>query len=159
MPNKRPRYDDKFRASAIVLLQSEGYPNKPGALRLVSKHLGVPEATLSRWARGVSNPPPNMVVTEEKQALDARLETLAHKLLDRVESEDVLDAMSGRELMTAFGISIDKMRLLRDLPTEIISIAPQVSRLMELMSTHGHDFEVFINRAITRYEDDRVTRH
>jgi len=156
---KPKRYDDNTRAGAVVMLQSQGYPNTPGALRRVSEHLGIPESTLSRWARGVSNPPPSSVVSEKRQALDTRLEALAHKILDRVESDDVLDTMSGRELMTAFGIGIDKMRLLRDLPTEIVGVAPQLSRLMELMQTHGHDFEVFINRAIARYEDSHAVRH
>ena len=147
------RYDDKQRAGAVVMLQSQGYPDTPGALKRVSDHLGIPQATLSRWARGVSNPPPSNVVNEKKTELDQRLEALAHRILDRVETDEVLDHMTGRELMTAFGISVDKMRLLRDLPTEIIGAAPQLTRLMELMRSHEHDFNSFVARAISRYEE------
>lgn len=115
---KRKQYDDKFRASAVVMLEAAGYPDKPGALTQTAKHLGVPAMTLSRWFKAKNNPPPNELVTEK------RLE-----LIDLVKNE--LDAIframpavrgeaSYRDLGTVAGILADKKQLLEGKATERI---------------------------------------
>lgn len=114
----RRSYDDKFRASAVVMLEAAGYPGKKGALERTAKHLGVPAMTLSRWAKGSNNPPPNEIVTEKKG-----------ELIDWINGE--LEAVFGvlpskrteasyRDLMTGVGILIDKRQLLTGKPTESI---------------------------------------
>jgi len=70
----RKRYDDKFRANAVVLLEAAGYPNKKGALELVSKQLSCPCPTLHRWAKGKNNPPPSDIVNEKRKELKELLE-------------------------------------------------------------------------------------
>src|SRR5690606_16049037 len=100
------------------MLEAAGYPDKKGALVEVSKHIGVPHPTLSRWYNAQRNPQPNEVVQEK------RLE-----LIDLVKNE--LDASframpavrgeaSYRDLGTVAGILADKKQLLEGKATERI---------------------------------------
>lgn len=113
---KKTRYDDKFRANALVLLEAAGFPNTEGALTRTASHLGVPITTLSRWAKGESNPPPADVVAEKRAELSSLL---------RQEIEGALGAMASvrgeasyRDLGTVVGILTDKLQLLTGKPTE-----------------------------------------
>jgi transposase-like protein len=113
---KRQRYTDDFRASAVVMLEAQGYPDNPGALTVVASHLHIPHQTLSRWAREAQNPAPPELVQEKRADL---------KELLRAEIDAALKAMPGvrpdasyRDLVTASGIMIDKLQLLEGNPTE-----------------------------------------
>ena len=117
---ERRQYDDKFRASAVVMLEAAGYPNKDGALATTAKHLGVPHNTLRNWFHGVHNPPPSDVRQEKRQDLAEML---------RNEIDGALGAMKGtrdgasyRDLGTVAGILIDKLQLITGKPTEISEI-------------------------------------
>lgn len=117
---KRKRYDDKFRASAVVMLEAAGYPGKLGALATTAKHIGVPERTLSRWFNGEQNEPPDKLVSEKREELSDLL---------RNEIDGALGAMKGardgasyRDLGTVAGILIDKLQLITGKPTEISEI-------------------------------------
>jgi len=114
MSNRR-RYDDKFRASALLMLEAAGYPDK-GAIVRTAKHLGMPEATLRMWAHGRHNPVPVDVYDEKKFDMQGML---------RKEIYEGLRAMGGRreeatyrDLATAVAIMIDKLQLLSGAPTE-----------------------------------------
>jgi transposase-like protein len=112
----RPRYDDKFRASAVVMLEAAGYPDRKGALSHVSKHLGVPIPTLTRWVTGVQNPAPNDLVTKNRIELSDLLDT---ELVAAFEAaKGVRSEASYRDLMTGIGILVDKRQLLRGEPTQ-----------------------------------------
>lgn len=133
---KRKRYDDKFRASAVVMLEAAGYPHRKGALAEVAKHLGVAAMTISRWFRASQNPPPNEIVTEKAADLRTLLE---------LELRAALGAMAGvrpdaayRELGTVAGILFDKLQLLEGKPTdrtEIIDNTDRANRLNELLDS------------------------
>jgi transposase-like protein len=112
----RKRYNDEFRASAVLMLEAAGYPDKEGALTAVSKRLGVAHQTLSRWARAVQNPPPSILVQEKRIDLVGELTELLG-LTVRAAKATVDDA-SYKELATAIGIYIDKLQLLTGNPTE-----------------------------------------
>lgn len=121
--SKRRRYDDKFRAGAVVTLEAAGYPEQKGALERVSKHLGVPAPTLHRWANGKNNPPPFDIVNEKKEELHIELEKVAY-LLAGAMPDKILDA-NLQQVATSLGITIDKMQLLRGQPTwrgEVINL-------------------------------------
>ena len=109
---KRKRYNDEFRAGAVLMLQAAGYPDQKGALTRVHESIKVPMATLSRWARGVSNPPPSNLVTRKKGEIVEKLDNVAHMILDSIDLETVNHAEL-RERMTAVGIVVDKSQLLR----------------------------------------------
>lgn len=119
---KKPTYDDQFRSSAVLMLQSQGYPEMDGALSIVAKYLKVPASTLSRWFKGTSNPPPSNIVNTKK-------EDLRSLYLDEIYAimrvlPDKRDEASYGTLATAQGIFFDKIRLLDGLPTEIVQLMP-----------------------------------
>lgn len=112
-----PSYTDEQRAEAVALLKAEGYPGKVGAMAAVSDTTGVNPRTLYRWFHGKSNPPPDKVVRRKTGDLADMMEGLLHKTLNRMKNiipkEDNL-----RSLSVTAGILTEKMRLLRDQPTE-----------------------------------------
>ena len=118
MTRARKRYDDKFRASAVVMLEAQGYPDKKGALSKVSKHLGVPESTLHGWARAKHNDPPSELRSEKRGELTALIENEIYNVLNAMP--DAIPDASYRDLATGLGILIDKKQLLDGKATEII---------------------------------------
>lgn len=113
---KRKSYDDKFRASAVVMLEAAGYPDQKGALTRVSEHLGVPAMTLGRWFRKSNNPPPNELVTEKRGDLKDFVRSELNSIFG--DMPIVRPDASYRDLATAAGILIDKLQLLENKPTE-----------------------------------------
>lgn len=119
---KRKRYDDKFRASAVVMLEAAGYePGKNGgALARVSKKLKVPISTLHGWYNATRNPPPSDLRTEKKgELVDWIKSELAAIFTDMPDAR--LDA-SYRDLTTGAGILIDKLQLLTGESTDNLNI-------------------------------------
>jgi transposase-like protein len=152
---KRKRYDDEFRASAIVMLEAAGYPNTPGALAKVASHLKMPAPTLHRWFHEKNNPAPSELVNIKKGDMANALEEVAWKLLDSMaDSEAIADAPL-QQRATAYGIAIDKMRLLRGLPTEIVALIPDVVNALQSMGQSPA--EVF-NRIIQRAKQEQQRR-
>jgi hypothetical protein len=113
---KRNRYDDKFRASAVVMLEAAGYPNEKGALTRISEHLHVPKTTISRWFTEKNNPAPPELVTEKRGELTDWIKSEVAAIFDRMPV--VRDEASYRDLATAAGIFTDKLQLLSGKPTE-----------------------------------------
>ena len=109
MASKR-KYNDDFRASAVLLLEAQGYPGTKGALTAVAKRLGVPQRTLSRWFNKEQNPPPPELVKEKRAALTDRLDHIIDLLIDEMETA-VKDAPLNH-LATTFGIAVDKKQKL-----------------------------------------------
>lgn len=56
--------------------------------------------------------------------LDAMFERAARMMVAKATEPAKINDMNGQQLMTAAGIAVDKMRLLRDMPTEIIQMSP-----------------------------------
>lgn len=112
---KRKSYDDKFRASAVVMLEAAGYPDQVGALTKTAQHLGIPPRTLSRWFNGEQNPPPDRVVTEKRDELADLLDREIRAAIG--EMDDARKEASYRDLGTVAGILIDKMQLITGKPT------------------------------------------
>lgn len=107
---RRPRYDDEYRASAVLMLEAAGYPDRKGALSTVASHLGVPARTLSRWHNGEQNEAPDKLVTEKRIDLVAELTDLLGLSLNAARS--TVGEATYRELMTGVGILVDKVQLL-----------------------------------------------
>ena len=113
---KHPRYDDEFRASAVLMLEAAGYPG-PGALSRVSGHLGVARSTLRSWADGSHNPPPPKVRHEKKRDFVADLQHLLGLHIDAA-ADVVGDSGDLRAIDTGIGIIVNKLQLLTGQPTE-----------------------------------------
>jgi transposase-like protein len=122
---KRKHYTDEFRASAVIMLESQGYPHVKGSLTAVSKHLNVPLRTLSRWFNKEQNPPPDQLVKEKRGELIERLPGLLEQLVNEMELA-IKDAPLS-QLATTFGIVVDKQQLLKGSPTERIAHEHELS--------------------------------
>ncbi len=112
----KPKYDDKFRASAVVMLEAAGYPNEKGALQRIAAHLHVPTRTLRRWYIGESNPPPDNLVSQKKGELTDWIKSEVSAIFDAMPI--VRGEASYRDLGTVAGILTDKLQLLSGKPTE-----------------------------------------
>lgn len=123
MSRPRRRYDDKFRASAVVMLEAAGYPGKEGALMEVSRHLGMPHNTLRNWYHAERNPPPSDLRQDKKRDLAIELEDIAYMLVKAIPGK--IEEATLQQTATSMAIAIDKMQLLRGQPTwrgEIINL-------------------------------------
>jgi hypothetical protein len=115
MANRR-RYDDKFRASAVVMLEAAGYPDRDGALANTSRRLKVPHNTLRNWFHAKRNPPPSELRREKKLDL---VQAIKDELIDLFpDMANARQDASYRDMATAAGILIDKLQLLTGEPTE-----------------------------------------
>ena len=144
---KHTRYTDAERAEAVLILRTEGYPDKPGALARAARDTGIAPTVLRRWAMGTSNPPPSEVVQLKQGTLSAKLDRIAHLYLDR--AEETVSATTGAQAVTAAAIAIDKMRLLQGLPTQIVSVLPDFLGALRAM---GIEPDEFIQRTIAKAE-------
>lgn len=85
-------------------------------------------------------------LTEKK--LDDVFEALARQLLKHAAKPDVISEMKGQQAITSAAIAVDKMRLLRDMPTEIVQLWPGLmTALDELGLTPAAVFESLIAQA------------
>jgi hypothetical protein len=105
------RYDDEFRASAVLMLEAAGYPGREGALSHVAGHLSVPRSTLQGWFSGAHNPPPPKVRHEKKIDLIKALTSLLHLHIEAGERV-IVDSDDLRAIDTGIGILVDKLQLL-----------------------------------------------
>ncbi len=151
------KYTDEFRASAIAMLAGAGFAdNKTKAVEQVATYYKgkVSTRTLFRWGNGENSPAPAKLVTEKKEELADVFERVAYKYLKHAEHEDVIDDVSGNAAVITAATAVDKMRLLRGLPTEIISILPQV---VDALKGAGYDpvqvFNDIIAEAAARQQE------
>lgn len=158
------KYSDDYRASAVTMLKSEGYPDDVYALGRVHEYLKSKKpypakTTLKNWFDGVSNPPPSKNLDNKKRDMTHELRELVWKLIDHAGDKDTVSEMSGQQAITSIGILIDKIRLLMGLPTQIVGIIPDV---MSALERAGEDPEQVFNRLIetaNKRADERINRN
>jgi hypothetical protein len=142
----KPTYNDQFRSSAVVMLKAQGYPEMDGALSIVAKHLKVPASTLSRWFKGTSNPPPSNIVNETKRDLRDLFLDEIYAILKVLP--DKRDEAGYQQLTTSLAIFFDKVRLLDNLPTEIVKVLPELVSELEKGGVKASDvFNVMLEKA------------
>jgi len=113
---RTPRYSDDYRASAVLMVEAEGYPANKGAVARVAAHLHLQERTLRRWVTGESNPPPDKAVQIKK--LDLRTAITGELESIFLEMGKARADASYKDLATAAGIFFDKLQLLNGEPTQ-----------------------------------------
>lgn len=111
----QPKYSIPEKAKAVARLYAEGYPEKPGALRKISKELGISHPTLSRWASGGKSAPDLEVIKIAVSSMMGVIEGELEKILGSMQK--VRDKADYRTLAVAFGILFDKYQLIRGAPT------------------------------------------
>ena len=110
------RWTDEERASAVLMLEAAGYPQRKGALTQVADNLHIPATTLRRWHLGISNPPPAKTVRKKRVELRRALRDEIEAALGEMVSARA-DA-SYKDLGTVVGILFDKLQLLNGEPTQ-----------------------------------------
>ncbi len=116
MARDRRQYSDNDKALALATLDAQG-----GDVSKAARVLQIPGSTLADWSkhRGINKDIP-MLRDVKKRELGAKLEDIAHAL-----SGNILihagspDAARGslKEMAVALGIVIDKMQVLRGMPS------------------------------------------
>lgn len=122
---KRRHYSDKFKAGAIVMLQSEGYPDDARAVARVASKLDVPGRTLRRWFKGEYGTPPDEIVQDSKKELSDLFESEIRAIMDALPS--AREDASYRDLVTGAAILTDKRELLRGKPTDRMQVLDDLS--------------------------------
>jgi transposase-like protein len=108
----RRRYSDDDRATALAALAANG-----GNLRRTARDLGIPRGTLEAWAKGTAHPEAAENSAPKKEALAEILEGIVYNALGVLPGK--LASANARQLMTIAAVAVDKMLLLRGLPTQI----------------------------------------
>ncbi len=99
----------------------------------------------------------NLIPVEEVAAktLDLMFEETARLFLKRATDDEKIDDASAKDLVTSAAIAVDKMRLLRNLPTEIIQVLPELVKLLELQGVSAADvFHRMLERAKAKAEQN-----
>ena len=104
------RWTDEERATAVLMLEAAGYPERKGALTHVADNLHIPATTLRRWHLGINNPPPAETVKKKRVDLRNALRDEIQAAFQEMGSARA-DA-SYRDLGTVLGILFDKLQLL-----------------------------------------------
>jgi len=159
-------YGEKDKAIALEIVRRYGGVTKE-AMAEIRRALQTPtlnKTTVYRWAQAAQLQP--AVATELQpikkeaaaaagQALDDYFEQVARKMLARALQDDVIGDMKGRELVTAAAIAVDKMRLLRDMPTEIIGLWPG---LLDAVGALGLNLADVFNALIAQAAEEQIRR-
>jgi len=142
-------YNEGQRALAISIIERSGNEVTADVLHVVREALGTPDITaqtLRNWLKQKSQPKnfahekkenfaqihvSDTVQSAAEVALDDLFETVARRYVQHALKDEVLKEMKGKDAVIAAATAVDKMRLLRDLPTEIIAVLPALVDAME----------------------------
>jgi transposase-like protein len=100
-------YSDEEKADALLQLDANG-----GNLKRTAVAIGIPRKTLAEWRDGHVHHAVAEIRHDKRPPLADRLEALAHLCLDLLPGK--LDAASAAQVSVSLGISLEKMRLLRN---------------------------------------------
>jgi len=143
MPNgvKGSQYspEDRLQAATLYVIS--------GNMRKVSQETGIAEGTLSEWKNKSEwwQELVEVIRTEKSDIIDAGYQEIVIKgvaaQIDRIDNGDYVQDKAGiisrvpvklRDLTVATGIGLDKLRLIRNMPTSITSNTSTESRLNSL---------------------------
>ena len=143
------KYSDEYRATAIAMMVAEGYPDDSTAIKRVHGQVAEPKPnvrTLRYWFQHQHQPAPEKLIQDKKDELADLFEQAAKKYVSHAIKDDVVSKSSGAGAMTAAAIAVDKMRLLRDLPTEIIGVLGVVQDAYAAIAAIGEDPETVFRK-------------
>lgn len=146
-------YTDNEKVLACEIIARYGGEVSKEALASIRDALEAPhlnKSTVHRWWQSQSvatesQPIKKEVATLINRKLDDMFEEIARRMLLRASEDDVIASMKGRDLIISAATAVDKMRLLRDMPTEIIQLLPG---LQQALATLGMSASDMINAII-----------
>ena len=127
--SKRRRYSDDERAACLAALVANG-----GDVRKTARQVGVPETTLRQWKHRDRAPVSAEKSAQKKAELADIFEAIARDALAAVTPEKIALA-NVQQLLVSAGVATDKMRLLRNQPTENVASLVIVE---EIISADDH---------------------
>ena len=142
-PRVYRKYSDDEKAEALATLKAYDCD-----LKKTSNELDIPVGTLHFWLKSTEHHPTVVQNSEvHKQQIADRLESLVHDLISVAPGK--IDEASLVQVMTSVGIAVDKMRILREQPTQIQSKV-----------THVNPDELIqrIRELATQYRSDQTTQ-
>lgn len=126
-------YPDEFKASALALLDANGYPKTKGALKRTARDLEMPHQTLSVWARDRAKVPAKVSAVKKfnlQEALINELELALEAMHEKRHSADY------KALVVAIGILTDKLQLIKGEPTSRVET---ISRELDSLSDAAYE--------------------
>lgn len=127
MVQQRRSFSDNDKAAALAALDANG-----GNVYKTAKELGVSYSTLHSWSNGVGvNSDVSAVRDEKKIELADKLEAVANRYADHLLEDATVLKTGAKDAAITVGTAIDKMRLLRGLPTEIIQVIPPLVQAIQ----------------------------
>jgi len=126
-PVKPETYGDAETAAALVYRQSMG------ASTSVASNDSEPTVSTIEAGPAMQDSEPEVVKKNVvvRERLSSRLEDAAHQMVDAIPVK--IETASLRDLGATLGVVIDKMRLLREEPTNITEVSPGPREMLELL--------------------------
>lgn len=171
-------YSDLDKAMAVEIVNRNGGRLDATTIAEVRQILNAPTlsgSTMHGWLKRAARPPirpdsppdsgsriikkgdapeaPSTVQGVAAQTLDVIMEQVAHEYLRHARKPEIIGASGGFEAIKAAATAIDKMRLLRGLPTEIIAVLPA---LVNALEGNGIDATEFFKMALAKARATRV---
>lgn len=148
-------YTTEDKAQAIAIIERFGGLTSE-AINLVRQTLDAPnlsKSTLHGWTstfeQSRTEPnrkkEPNRAVSESHvEAANAKLDDLfeqvARRYLSHALDDETIKGTKGKDAVIAAATATDKMRLLRDLPTEIVQVLPTLILRLEALGINASDY-------------------
>src|ERR1700687_3940329 len=119
---KKREYTSEHKAAALAVLASCGGNTRAAARQLAAAGQRTPEATLRGWASQPLEPSEQALVDEDKRVLADVFESVASKVVRGLDRPDAINRILSKpvQAMTAAGVAVDKLRILRNEATEIV---------------------------------------
>ncbi len=146
-------YSDIQKATACTLVKQAGGVIDEVLIATIRETLDepkLPKMTIWRWWKhyqALSVTPDDVTVKNNWNVIDVtsiklddKLERAAHKFIDHAVKDDLMLWTNSKDAITAAAIAIDKMRLLRDLPTEIVGAAGILTDIAAFLRSQNLDF-------------------
>ncbi len=153
---KRTRYTDEFRATAVASAIAAGYPSVKGALSHAAADMGIAHQLLRNWVTSQQNPPPqDMLQAKKKELRDLFLDEIYEAAgLFGSKRKDA----SYSQLVVASATLYDKIRLIDNLPTEIIGVTIQFAELAKRKGVNpGNVIQNAIDEMLAMPDADMLT--
>lgn len=133
-------YTVQQKAMAIEMLDRHGGLTREGidAVRLALNAPGLSRSTLHDWrkrrehnlTRAAANDEiditPDEALEQAALELDDAFEQIAHRYLTHAAKPKVIQDTRGKDAVMAAAIAVDKMRLIRGLPTAVVQVLPVI---------------------------------
>jgi hypothetical protein len=144
-------YSEADKAAALAMLDANG-----GNLKKTATAMGIPQTTLRQWRDGEHV---NDDVAKKRDIKNGTLSDLFEQVtrayLSRALDDDAIKDTRGKDAVIAAATSLDKLRLLQGLPTEIIEIIPSVQQIFELLQARGQDPAAVFNAMLVKLDNER----